>query len=208
MKNNLILLALASAALCAAVRAEEPKPGITKEQALGIADMVMRPVHEVIVPAVDNAMTTAAAASWTLWDLTSGLDRQQKAGKKPEADLRLVETYIRLLMRNNSGDLCLLRGSRCKAYPGDADFAKMAQTAEKDINKYAAGLKTQSPLKKQHRDRIQAFMSTARSRALFSLPLTRETTVRTPPASAEEAGYIKMASEKKKGTSYTFPPWP
>lgn len=190
-------------------RAEEKKSGITREQALGIADLVTRPVREVIVPAVDNSMTTACASAWALWDLANGLLDQQKAGKKPVADLRLVETYIRLAMRNTSGDLCLSAGSRCKAYPGDADFAKMARAALKDINKYAAALKPdQSPLKRQQRDRLQGFMNTARSRALFSLPLTRETTVRPALPNREEAGYLRLAAEKKKGASYTFPPWP
>ena len=211
MKHYFILLVLASASLCVAAtgRAEEQKPGLTREQALGIADLVTRPVREVIVPAVDNSMTTACASSWALWDLANGLLDQQKAGKKPAAEPRLVETYIRLAMRNTSGDLCLSAGSPCKAYPGDADFAKMAQAALKEINKYAAGLKPdQSPLKRQHRDRIQGFMNTARSRGLFSLPMTRETTVRPTPPNPEEAGYIRMAAEKKKGASYTFPPWP
>ena len=210
MKYTLILL-LASATLCIsdAGRAEEKKSGITREQALGIADLVTRPVREVVVPAVDNSMTVACASSWALWDLAKGMAEQQKAGKKPVADPRFVETYIRLVMRNNFGDLCLSAGSRCKAYPGDADFAKMAQAALKDINKYAAGLKPdQSPLKRQHRDRIQGFMNTARSRGLFSLPMKRETTVRPTPPNPEEAGYIRMAAEKKKGASYTFPPWP
>jgi len=211
MKHDFILLVLASAALCVAAtgRAEEQKTGLTRGQALGIADLVTRPVREVVVPTVDNSMTVACASSWALWDLAKGMAEQQKAGKKPVADPRFVETYIRLAMRNNLGDLCLSAGSRCKAYPRDADFAKMAQAALKDINKYAAGLKpSQSPLKQQQRTRLQGFMNTARSRALFSLPMTRETTVRPAPPNPEEAGYLRLAAEKKKGAGYTFPPWP
>lgn len=188
--------------------AEENKGGITREQAEGIAVMVTRPVTEVIVPAVNNAMAEAAAASWALWDLINGLSEQQKAGKKPEPDLALVGTYIRLTMRCAPADLCLRQGAACKEYPGDADFLKAARMAEKNIKEYAAGQKNQSLLKPLHRGRITGFMDTARKRVIFSLPLTKSTIARPTPPSPEEDKYLKLALEKKKGPKYAFPPWP
>ncbi len=210
MKKYLISLFFAAAVFCApaAARAEEAKTGISREQAGRIAELVTRPAREAVVPAINNVMTTVSAASWALWDLLNDLRNQQKAGKKPEPDLRLTETHIRLTMRASYGDLCLRPGAHCKAYPGDADFAKMAQAAGQEMKKYAAGLKGQSPLQLRHRNRLQSFMDTARKKAIFTLPMTRETAVKLPPETQEETKYLQMALEKKKGPKYAFPPWP
>lgn len=207
MKNHLILSALAAAAIFSQpAGAEEGK--ITKEQAEGIARLVTRPVIEVVVPAVNNAMAEAAAASWALWDLISGLEEQRKAGKPPEPDPELVETYIRLAMRCAPGDLCSRPGAACKEYPGDADFLKAARLAGKNIKGYAAVQKDRSLLKPLHRGRITGFMDTARKRAVFSLPLTKNTIARPTPPTPEENKYLQLALEKKKGPKYAFPPWP
>lgn len=207
MKNHLLFSALAAAALFSLpASAEEGK--ITREQAEGIAGLVTRPVIEVVLPAVNNAMAETAAASWALWDLIRGLEEQRKAGKPPEPDPALVETYIRLAMRCAPGDLCLRQGAPCKEYPGDAEFLKAARLAGKNIKGYAAVQKDQYLLKPLHRGRISGFMDTARKRAIFSLPLTKETTARPTPPTPEEDKYLQLALEKKKGPKYAFPPWP
>lgn len=210
MKKYPLLLTFAAALFCAApgAGAEEGKSGITREQAEGIAVLVTRPVTEAIVPAVNKAMAETAAASWALWDLIDGLSGQQKAGKKPEPDTVLVETYIRLAMRCSPGDLCLRQGAACKEYPGDAEFLKAARMAGKNIKDYAAGQKDQSLVKPLHRGRITGFMDTARKRAVFSQPLTKDTTARPTPPTPEEDKYLKLALEKKTGPKYAFPPWP
>lgn len=209
MKKFPRLLIFAAALLGAfPAAAEEGKAGITREQAQGIAVLVTRPVTEVIVPAVNSAMAEAAAASWSLWDLVNGLSDRQKAGKKPEPDLGLVETYLRLTMRCAPGDLCSRPGAACKEYPGDADFLKAARMAAKNIKEYAAGQKNQSLLKALHRGRITGFMDTARKRMIFPLPLTKDTTARPSPPTPEENKYLRLALEKKKGSKYAFPPWP
>lgn len=209
MKKIPLLLTFAAALLSAfPAAAGEGKAGITREQAEGIAVLVTRPVTEVIIPAVNNAMAETAAASWALWDLVNGLSDQQKAGKKPEPDLALVGTYIRLTMRCASGDLCSRPGAACKEYPGDAEFLKAARMAGKNIKEYAAGQKNQSMLKPLHRGRITGFMDTARKRMIFSQPLTKDTTARPTPPTPEEDKYLQLALEKKKGPKYAFPPWP
>lgn len=210
MKNIILPLFFAASIFCptAPAGAQENQQGLTREQAERIADLVSRPAREVIKPAVDNAVNTVAAASWALWDIMNGMDRQQKAGEKPDPDQGLVEIRIRLTMRCASGQLCLRQGSSCKAYPRDSDFAKAAFMARTDIKTYAAKHKGKSLYSKQHTDRIAGFMETARKKMIFSLPMTRETTVQPSPATPGETKYIQLAEKKKKGPNFTFPPWP
>ncbi len=215
MKKYSIAAALACALLFSGpAAAEDQRKNISQEQANGIAEMLTRPVREVVKPAADKAgkdlyeaLQYSNGASWALWDLVNGLAAQQKAGGVPKPDLNLIETYIRLRMRCNTADLCL-RNSTCKAYPGDGEFAKAAQLALRDIKTYTAGLKGKSPLTRQHRMRLDNFLETARKRVLFSLKTTRELNVDPTPATPAEEAYRQAALNKRQGPKFTQPPWP
>lgn len=206
-----------AALLCAAApaRAEDKKGGLTQQQAEDIARLVTRPAIEVVKPAADRAgaalyeaLINTNAASWALWNLANGLAAQQNAGKQPEPDLKLTETYIRLRMRCNTADLCMRAGGACKAYPGDADFAKAAGYAHKDITAYMNVIKKQSPLSRQHRRRLENALDTARKRATFQLRVTRAADVDTTPVTPAEDEYRQIALAKRLGNTFTQPPWP
>ena len=217
MKNSLVPLAFAAVMLYAgtAAGAQEKKSAINRKNAEGIAELITRPVREIVRPAalkagqdLSDAMQSSNASAWALWDLLSGLSKQLKTGKKPEPDVNLVGTYIRLRMRCNTGDLCLKPGAPCKAYPGSGEFAKAVQIAQKDIKTYATGLYGQSPLMRQHRMRIENFMETARKRAIFPLQMTRAKNVQPTPATQEETKYRQISLTKKQSSQFTLPPWP
>jgi hypothetical protein len=215
MKTKFIPLLIAAAMLCAAAAgAEDQKNNITQEQANGIAEMITRPVREVVKPAADkagkdlyDALISQYASSWALWDLLNGLSDQQKAARKPEPDPDLVETYLRLRMRCNTADLCP-GNSACKAYPGDKDFARMTQAAASEIKIYAAGFRGKSPLMPRHRARIENILETARKRTIFSLKMTRRTNVDPASATPAEEKYRQLALEKREGSEFKQPPWP
>lgn len=192
----------------AAVRAEENKGGMTREQAEGFARDISRVSRQAVVPAVHGAVNNSAAAYWALWDLLNDLSARQKAGGKPEPDADLVETNLRLRMRGDYGKLCSFSGT-CKEYPGDKEFSKAAQYACKDIKAYAAGFKgSRNFAEKRHRAKIERLLENARDRAMFSLRPTRETGVQAPPPAAGEEKYLQLSLRKKQGEKYMFPPWP
>lgn len=201
MKIFLIALTLAGAP--AAGAPEQQK--LTKEQAEGIARLVSSPVTEVIRPAaikaVEDATKWSNAAAWALWDLAQSL-AQPQAGQA-----NLTETYLRLSMRCNTGDLCPKRGAVCKAYPGDAEFAAAARHAGEELAAFAAGLKGRKTLKRADRDRLAAILNTARKRAIFPLRVTTPQAAEPTPPTQQEETYLRLALEKKKGTAYAQPPW-
>ena len=214
MPYNLRIFFFAAVLLCAPAlcRAEVTKDNMTKEQAEGIARMVSMPAAEIIRPAVikavSDALQVANAADWALWDLLNGMAALQKAGKTPEPDAALLETYIRLRMRCNTGELCRKGGGSCKEYPGGVEFAKAVQYALKDVKAYAAGLKGKSPLSKRHRLLIGNSIDSARRRAAFSLRITGDNDRQPTPPTPGEAHYLKLALDKKQGSRFTQPPWP
>lgn len=211
MKKQLILTAFI-AIVCfapAAVRAEENKSGMTREQAEGFAKDVSLVSRQAVVPAVHKAVNNSAAAYWALWDLVNDLSDRQKAGGKPEPDQELVETNMRLRMRGDHGKLCSKFSGVCKEYPGDREFSKATLYACKDVKAYAAGFKTaQNFAEKRHRGKIERLLENARDRAMFSLRPTRETSIQAPPPTAGEEKYIQLSLQKKQGEKFTFPPWP
>ncbi|OIO03267.1 MAG: hypothetical protein AUJ51_04705 [Elusimicrobia bacterium CG1_02_56_21] len=197
MRNNIISLIFFAAVFCAPVAA-----GTDREKERQAAEMILdqavtRPVKEVILPAVNNAVAAARASVLSLKDLLRGLAEQQKSGGKPDPDILLVETFIRLTMRCNTGDLCLKFSSSCKAYPEDKDFKKAAEAAYKEIKAYADRLKGRSPEIPPHNARIRKYMEKARKRMVFSLPLARKEGAAPGPETQTEAEYLQEAGKKK-----------
>ncbi len=211
MRNYVILTAF-TALVCfvpAAVRAEENKSGMTREQAEGFAKDISLVSRQAVLPAVNGAVNNSAAAYWALWDLVNDLSAHQRAGGKPAPAPDLVETNMRLRMRGDYGKLCSRFSGNCKEYPGDREFSKATQYACKDIKAYAAGFKTpQNFAEKRHRAKIERLLENARDRSMFSLRPTRETSLQAPPPTAGEEQYIQLSLQKKQGEKFTFPPWP
>ena len=214
MANTLRPLFFSTALLFAPAlgRAEVTRDNMTQEQAEGIARMVSMPAVEIIRPAVmqvvSNTLHISNAVNWALWDLLNGMTTMQKAGKAPAPDAALVETYIRLRMRCNTGELCRKGGGSCKEYPADREFAMAIQYGLPEVKAYAAGLKGKSPLLKQHRLHIGNSLDTARKRAIFQLRTTGDADRQPTPPAPGEAKYLQLALAKKQGAQFTQPPWP
>ncbi len=211
MRKQVILTALVAIVFFtpAALRAEENKSGMNREQAEGFAKDLSLVARQAVLPAVDAAVNNSAAAYWALWDLLNDLSARQKAVGKPGPDQGLVETNMRLRMRGDYGKLCSKFSGNCKEYPGDKEFGKATQYACKDIKVYAAGFKTaQNFAAKLHRAKIERLLESARDRAMFSLIPTRKTSIQAPPPAAGEEKYIQLSLQKKQGDKFTFPPWP
>lgn len=192
--------------------AGEKNSGVTQQQANDIAELLTAPVRQVVKPAADKAgkdlyeaLQYANGAEWALWDLACGL--KAAAGARPEPDCALAETYVRLRMRSNTGDLCRLFGGGCKAYPSDAALSAAGASACGEIRRFAAKLPAGAdPALRRHRARLDGFLETARKKAAFGQPAAGAEPEPPPPTAAEQK-YRALAVEKRRGGRFMTPPW-
>ncbi|MCX5795001.1 MAG: hypothetical protein NTY77_05870 [Elusimicrobia bacterium] len=149
------------------------------------------------------------ASEWALWDMLSDLAKKRADGvAKPEPDLGLVETGLRLTMRLNTGEL---KRFGSKPYPADEDFRWAAAEAGKAVQAHAAGLKPEDDLlASPHARAVERIMVKALKRMIaFRLrPQTRGTFAVPPFSQGPESFYVNKAVMNKSGETYSFPPWP
>ncbi|MBI5744966.1 MAG: hypothetical protein HY952_10510 [Elusimicrobia bacterium] len=199
-----------------AASAEDAKPVIDKQQATEIARQITLPAIQVLKPAADKAgkdlheaLQFSNGASWALWDLIRDLSVKRKSGAKPEPDAALAETYVRLRMRCNTGDLCPRHGAGCKAYPPVESLAAAARNACTEIKKFMAKLPVnEDPALRHNRTRIENFLETARLRAAFAMPGSKGKDPLPPAATTAELKYRDLALKKRDGNHFSQPPWP
>lgn len=206
-------LALGAFALLLAVPGSAGE--ITQKDAQKIAEAVTAPVRNSVVPAANaagrdlyDAMLSANAAAWALRDLVKGVSRKAGgAGRAPDA--ALADTYMRLRMRSNTGDLCPRHGGTCRRYPADAEFSAAVKAALGEIKTYLSRLDPgEDAADARHRRRVENFLETARRRALFSLPATGKKEPALPALTPGEEKYRGMALAKKSGGKFAEPVWP
>lgn len=211
MKTLTLLLLLPLAAF-----AEDAKPAITPQQAAEIAKQVTLPAIQVLKPAADKAgkdlyeaLQFSNGASWALWDLIRDLSVKRKGGAMPEPDAALAGTYVRLRMRCNTGDLCPRHGADCRSYPPEENLEAAARNACAEIKKFMAKLPAnEDPALRHNRARIENFLETARLRAAFAMPKSKDKDPRPPAATPAELKYRDLALKKRDGNHFSQPPWP
>jgi hypothetical protein len=230
--TSVVLLFLPVAALCGAQKKDDQQSAaadrlagvqFAKQLAVMSAGVAVSQANEAL-EAVDLAQQANVGSAWVLWDMLQDLRHKKRAGQaKSEPDAVLVDTYIRLRMRCNTGDLAF-RGmgsiTSSKFYPQDEDFSRAAKEALEDIRRRAVSWGArQDPLELKLRAAVQSVLETARHKMVFRLRKHATDTGKaddpTPPTPNEQA-YIQKVLDMKQSSryasqkylGYTLPPWP
>lgn len=212
---KILVLALCLSANLFSAEDEKAKK-ITQKDAENIAKMVTAPLPQIVSKvnnAVQSSIQALQASEWAFWDLLSAAEKKMKAGeKKPEPDKNILETYNRLMMRCNTGDL-LWKGfnsHKSRRYPGDGDFKTLTDKTTAEFAKYLSSMKPgQYPTQKRHKTAIAKILETARKKMVFNLPYGPDGSDPEPTApTAGESSYIQKSEKNKQDGKYAAPSWP
>ena len=200
---KIFLLILFSGAVCVHAAGTENKKQnpLTQQQAEALARQMVIPAVAVstrAISSVQDSLKTAKAADLALWDLLNGLLVKMKAGKKKlRPDKALIETYLRLRMRGNTGELVWkgVTASKTRLYPEDRNFEAAAGEAELALTGYLSSLKSgKYPSQKYHKTAIERLLDTVRKKIIFRRPYGPDGSQPEPtPPAPGETSYLEKA---------------
>jgi len=181
----------------------------------GVLNQIIMPaVKETVkisTTAVFDALLVANAAEWALWDLMADLNAKSEAGEKQVPDKTLAETWLRLRMRCNTGDLVWkgVYSNKARFYPENKDFEAAAAEARAAISVYFSSLKPRkSPPRADRKARVEKSLETARKKMIFRLIYGPDDySPKPPPPSPGETSYLEKAENSKADGKYAFPSW-